>query len=235
VKIIPVIDLKDGVVVHARQGERDYYQPMRSSLCWSSNIHDVIQAYLSLYAFDTFYIADLDALTGQDNHDALINEVLTAFPQTVFWVDKGYRVYSEAETYLANYRSVLGSESYCDDVVTELKAFDGRFVLSLDYKGDDGLGAQCLFDDAEFWPEDIVIMTLARVGGVSGPDFEKLKWFCQRYPNKNFIAAGGVRDINDLIELQNCGIQYALVASALHSGRLSAKNIADFEAKKYPA
>jgi hypothetical protein len=35
--------------------------------------------------------------------------------------------------------------------------------------------------------------------------------------------------------LQNGGINQALVASALHSGALSAADIADFQAKKYPA
>ena len=64
-KIIPVIDLKDGVVVHAQQGIRDLYQPINTALCQSSDIYQVIEAFLGVYDFDTFYIADLNAITHQ--------------------------------------------------------------------------------------------------------------------------------------------------------------------------
>jgi len=42
-KIIPVIDLKDGVVVHAKQGHREHYQPINTDLCKSSDIFQVIE------------------------------------------------------------------------------------------------------------------------------------------------------------------------------------------------
>ncbi|WP_394753022.1 HisA/HisF-related TIM barrel protein [Crenothrix sp.] len=227
-KIIPVIDLKNGVVVHAQQGQRDHYQPIQSSLCQSSNIYQVIRAFLSLYAFDVFYIADLDALTGQGDHDNTINAVLRCYPKIMFWVDQGYRLSSHRTNYLSNYMPVLGSESYCENTVMQLKNFKGSFVLSLDYKNNEMLGAKSLFNNSALWPNDIIIMTLDQVGNTKGPDFDKLRQFCQQYPDKNFIAAGGVRDAEDLISLQNGGINQALVASALHSGALSAADIADF-------
>ena len=71
-KIIPVIDLKDGVVVHAHQGMREQYQPIGSNLCQSSDIYRVIEAFLGVYDFDTIYIADLNAITHQGDHDRLI-------------------------------------------------------------------------------------------------------------------------------------------------------------------
>jgi phosphoribosylformimino-5-aminoimidazole carboxamide ribotide isomerase len=235
VKIIPVIDLKNGVVVHAQQGQRECYQPVQSSLCQSSNIDQVIRAFLSLYAFDTFYIADLDALTGQGGHDNTINVVLRCYPQIMFWVDQGYRPYSKRASHLKNYMPVLGSESYCEDTVAELNAFNGNFVLSLDYKDNQMLGAKSLFDNSALWPKDIIVMTLDHVGSTKGPNFEKLRGFAQRFPEKNFIAAGGVRSAQDLMTLQHMGVEQALVASALHSGQLSATDIVGFQAKKYPA
>lgn len=232
-KIIPVIDLKHGVVVHAQQGQRESYRPMQSPLCSSSDIYRVIDAFLALYAFDTIYIADLDALMKQGNHDVLIHDVLVAFPKITFWLDQGYRPYNCRPNYM-NSLPVLGSESYQDESLSEIGSFKGNFILSLDYKGDDALGAQRLFNDPALWPQDIIIMTLARVGSASGPDFKKLKRFCQRYPDKNFIAAGGVRGGDDLLALQTLGVTQALVASALHLGKLSADDIAVLQAKKYP-
>jgi phosphoribosylformimino-5-aminoimidazole carboxamide ribotide isomerase len=219
-KIIPVIDLKDGVVVHAQQGMREQYQPISTNLCQSSDIYQVIEAFLGVYDFDTIYIADLNAITLQGDHACLITDVLTSFPNIVFWIDKGYQRFNK---FPGNHLPVLGSE--CDKTVLELKAFDNHFILSLDYSVSEALGAKSLFSDPELWPETIIIMTLNRVGSNQGPDLDKLNEFYRQYPHKNFIAAGGIRNTADLLALKQVGVQQALIASALHSGAISRKDI----------
>lgn len=233
-EIIPVIDLKDGVVVHARQGRRDQYQPINTHLCRSSAIDSVIEAFLRLYNFSTFYIADLNAITRQGHHERLIDEVLSRFPELTFWVDSGYQTYDRHAQRLGNYIPVLGSESFRDETIGEIKAFGNNFVLSLDYSPTDALGAKSLFSRPDLWPDHIIIMTLARVGSHSGPDLDKLTRFCRQYPDKNFIAAGGIRNKQDLMDLSGIGIEQALVASALHSGDLNTDDIKNLQAKKYP-
>ena len=225
-KIIPVIDLKDGLVVHAQQGKRELYQPINTDLCRSADIYHVIQAFMGIYDFDTIYIADLNAITGQGDHDHLISEVLTRFPKITFWIDKGYQPYDDSLRHPKNYLPVLGSECYRDDNISEIKAFGNDFILSLDYSGSNALGAESLFSNQKFWPDNIIIMTLERVGSNFGPDLYKLEEFCRQYPNKNFIAAGGIRNILDLMALSEIGIHQALVASALHSGNIGAEDIA---------
>jgi phosphoribosylformimino-5-aminoimidazole carboxamide ribotide isomerase len=91
-KIIPVIDFKRWCW-YARQGKREHYQPINTDLCRSADIYNVIQAFMGIYDFDTVYIADLNAITGQGNHDRLISDVLTRFPKKIFWIDKGYQAY----------------------------------------------------------------------------------------------------------------------------------------------
>ena len=221
-KIIPVIDLKDGVVVHAQQGMREQYQPINTNLCQSSDIYQVIEAFLGVYDFDTIYIADLNAITHQGDHDCLITDVLTSFPHILFWIDRGYQRFKK---YPGNYLPVLGSECYSDETVLELKAFNNHFILSLDYSISEALGAKSLFSDPDLWPETIIIMTLNRVGSNQGPDLDKLNWFCRQYPHKHFIAAGGIRNTADLQALKQVGVQQALIASALHSGAIRRKDI----------
>ena len=221
-KIIPVIDLKDGVVVHARQGLRDQYQPINTKLCQSSDIYQVIEAFLKFYTFDTIYIADLNAITHEGDHADLINEVLAFFPHIQFWVDKGYQ---RLKNYPHNYLPVLGSECYNDENVLELKAFNDRFILSLDYSMSGELGAKNLFSNPDLWPASIIIMTLSRVGSHQGPDLAKLNEFCKRYPDKLFIAAGGIRNIDDLYAIKRLGVKQALIASALHSGAITRVDI----------
>ncbi len=231
-KIIPVIDLKDGVVVHAQQGHRQNYQPVNTPLCKVSDVFQVIEAFLGIYAFDTFYIADLNAITNQGNNIHLLNNVLTHYPQINFWLDRGYQKYHQLTS--GNVLPVLGSESYQNEFVSEIQAYQNNFILSLDYLKSAALGASSLFSNPNFWPKNIIIMTLDRVGSNSGPDFVKLSEYCQQYPDKNFIAAGGIRHNQDLLSLSEVGIRQALVASALHSGALKAEDISKIQAKKYP-
>jgi phosphoribosylformimino-5-aminoimidazole carboxamide ribotide isomerase len=221
-KIIPVIDLKDGVVVHAQQGMRDQYQPISTNLCQSSDVCQVIKAFLGVYDFDTIYIADLNAITHQGDHDRLITGVLTSFPNILFWIDRGYQPFKK---YPNNHLPVLGSESYSDDNLIELKTFNNHFILSLDYSISEALGAKSLFSDPDLWPETIIIMTLKRVGSNQGPDLDKLNRFCSQYPHKHFVAAGGIRNIADLQALKEVGIQQVLIASSLHSRAIGQKEI----------
>jgi phosphoribosylformimino-5-aminoimidazole carboxamide ribotide isomerase len=224
-KIIPVLDLKNTVVVHAKQGNREHYQPIQSNLCRSSDIFHVIDAFLGLYDFKTFYIADLNAIIGQGHHEALLSQVFAAYPDKAFWLDAGYRQYPGQVAYADNFWPVVGSESYREDALCGLEQLDKRFILSLDYSAQGILGAASLFANAGLWPETVIIMTLTRVGSNLGPDFAKLASFVREYPQINFVAAGGIRGIADLLALQQLGIKEALVASCLHSGALAREDI----------
>ncbi len=226
-KIIPVIDLKDGDVVHAQQGNRKQYQPINTNLCKSSDIFQVIEAFLGVFQFETFYIADLNAITDQGNHSHLITDVLTRFPQITFWIDRGYQTYDQGTQHPDNALPVLGSESYENESISELKAYKNNFILSLDYSSSTALGGTNLFSDPIFWPKNIIIMTLERVGSNHGPDMGKLTEFYRHHSDKNFIAAGGIRNKQDLMTLSKAGIHQALVASALHSGAIKTKDITE--------
>lgn len=232
--IIPVLDLKNGVVVHAKHGNREHYQPICSKLCPSADVFSVIEAFLSLADFTAFYIADLDAITGQGHHDALIANVVNAFPSRQFWVDKGYQQAANI-AHLANYLPVLGSESFDNANIGELGQFAQRFVLSLDYSANGKMGATRLFNEPDFWPQHIIIMTLAQVGSGKGPDLAKLRHYVQNYPGHHFIAAGGIRHIDDLQALSSLGIKHALLASALHSGAIGKAELEYFRQKNTPA
>ena len=80
-EIIPVIDLKGGLVVHARMGRRELYRPIRTPLARTSHPVDVVGGIMSIYPFATLYIADLDAIEGHENNHATILQVKQAFPQ----------------------------------------------------------------------------------------------------------------------------------------------------------
>ena len=71
-RLIPVMDLKDGLVVHAVRGERQRYQPVKSVLCPTAQPLDVALAFRDQLGLSELYIADLDAIQGSGDHRSLI-------------------------------------------------------------------------------------------------------------------------------------------------------------------
>jgi uncharacterized protein related to proFAR isomerase len=95
------------------------------------------------------------------------------------------------------------------------------FVLSLDYRGGRLLGNPEIERRIELWPNRLILMTLDRVGTGGGPDIDSLRRLRERAASRAVFAAGGVRSEADIIALEEAGIAGALVATALHDGRLS--------------
>jgi phosphoribosylformimino-5-aminoimidazole carboxamide ribotide isomerase len=224
-QIIPVIDIQDGQVVHAKEGHREHYQPIRSPLCSDSKPLAVLNSFLALFPFSTIYLADLNSITSQGHNDALITDMVASYPEVTFWVDRGYREENFTINRPSNLIPVTGSESLHREQLDHLTSDTRPFVLSLDFLDSAGLGPEELFCHSEYWPENIIIMTLARVGSNSGPDFLKLNHYQNRYPGFNFIAAGGIRDRWDLERLKSSGFKQALVASALHTNKIACEDI----------
>ncbi|MDP2177045.1 HisA/HisF-related TIM barrel protein [Methylicorpusculum sp.] len=224
-QIIPVIDLKDGCVVAAKYGQREHYQPIKSGLSTSHEAKSIIEALLKLHPFNLFYLADLDAITGNGSHQKEIKDILRSFPHIIFWIDQGYKHFEKLYSEFKNAIAVIGSESLEESDLAHLMLINDSYVLSLDHAKDKKLGAATVFEDIRFWPETIIIMNLYKVGSFEGPDFKMLKQFKTHYPDKQFVAAGGIRNQADLIALKKLDIHQALVASALHSGAIGKKEL----------
>lgn len=230
--IIPVLDLRGGVVVRARMGERHRYQPIVSPLSPTSDAADVVKGFLSVHPFTTFYLADLDAIEGTGGNDRVLQRLRAEFPALTLWVDNGVADLTSAARWLAADAGhlVVGSESQKDiALVRHLAGQDcmekDRVVLSLDFRGDAFRGPPALLDEVAAWPQRLIVMTLARVGSGAGPDVDRLGAIRDRARDREIYAAGGVRDGTDLAALRRAGIAGALVATSLHDGRLRSSDI----------
>jgi phosphoribosylformimino-5-aminoimidazole carboxamide ribotide isomerase len=227
-EVIPVIDLKDGVVVHARLGLRSEYAPIKTPLSLTSRPNDVARGLLSIFPFRKFYVADLDAIEHKGDNNAALRQLGADYPDLVFWVDAGIADAHDAERWLeAGFgHLVLGSETQRDSELVRYLCRNERTILSLDFRGDAFLGPVSLLNDANTWPAKIIVMTLARVGSASGPDMNRLTTIKSRVLNRQVYAAGGVRDANDLALLARAEISGALIATSLHNGKLTGAQIA---------
>jgi len=155
----------------------------------------------------------------------LLARLNAAFPQLKLWVDNGLDAGAARAWLDGGSHLVLGSEAQRDAApVAGLKS-DPRVILSLDFRGDTFIGPQALLDTPEIWPQRIIVMTLARVGSGAGPDLDRLAAVRRLCGDRLVYAAGGVRHVDDLAALNRCGVAGALVASALHDGRLTRAEI----------
>jgi len=227
-EIIPVIDLLDGQVVHARRGDRQHYQPIQSSLCNGSEPLTILQALLELYPFDQLYIADLNAIQKRNNHLQIIADIKTRYPHLQIWLDAGISDVNDLSAWSGiNLNWVIGSESLrkLDDYLSLKKLCGENHVLSLDLTVQGYQGPSELIKKSTYWPDKVIAMTLSQVGSDSGADNQILAQLINRSSGQKIYAAGGVRHRMDIQQLKEMGAGGALIASALHNQQITSAEL----------
>jgi phosphoribosylformimino-5-aminoimidazole carboxamide ribotide isomerase len=236
-RIIPVIDVLGGIVVHAVKGRRKEYQPLKSVLCASTDPVDVAAALKSL-GFSELYVADLDAIMrGQANFAVFRN--IADKTGLELMVDAGISDLKKAESVLESHVSkvIIGTEALpsVSLVAEAVKLFGSeRVVVSLDLMGDrviSGFELGALKDPSallrmfqEVGVSQVIVLDLARVGSGEGVNLPFLKEVLRNIVAKVFVG-GGVRDVKDLVDLKDLGVFGVLLATALHSGKISPEGL----------
>ena len=227
--VIPALDLMDGNVVHAKAGPRAEYRPLASPFGQAGDPGAVARGLLAATGSSVLYIADLDAITGSGSNFDLVRGLGYALPDVAIWVDAGFSGVGDCAFWLPlGATLVIGSEGVktAGDWLEIKQAFGESVVLSLDFDAEGPRGPGALFADVDLWPDRVIAMNLARVGASQGPDIDGLAALIGRGEGRAVFAAGGVRNGNDLAALAAAGASGALVATSLHSGALTQKEIA---------
>jgi HisA/HisF family protein len=234
-KLIPVIDLRQGYAVHARLGRRELYRPLNSRLCSAGDPLQLLANLLALFPFDTVYIADLDAILCSGNNLSVLRSLSRRFPDIAFWVDSGISDPAALSLWLEQDlgRAVLGSESLVDLALPDFaRTLDPAHapILSLDFREATFLGPPALLERPDRWPENVIVMPLTKVGSQAGPDLQHFERLRQIGPRSRLFAAGGVRDAPDLARLESAGAAGVLLATALHEACLTPQDLARYGA-----
>jgi phosphoribosylformimino-5-aminoimidazole carboxamide ribotide isomerase len=247
VQVIPVIDLMHAQVVRGVGGRRDEYRPIQSLLAADAEPRTVARA-LAAAGFRDTYVADLDAIRGAPPAWSIYEELMRSGLE--LWVDAGLSTAQQARAML-EFQSegqsltaiVAGLESLeGPDALAEMCAMAGpeRLIFSLDLKlgaplvGSpvwQGLTARQIANVAlRVGVRRMIVLDLACVGMGQGVGTERL---CRDLrcldSDLQIIAGGGVRGLSDLRSLQQSGCDAALVASALHDGRISPRECIEFQ------
>jgi phosphoribosylformimino-5-aminoimidazole carboxamide ribotide isomerase len=236
-KIIPVMDILNGVVVHAVRGKRSEYQPLRSVLCDSPNPLDLASTFKAL-GFEELYAADLDAIMGGCPNFSILKKVVGTIGIRLM-VDAGVTDLKRAKELVKSGVSkvILGTETLpsINFVETAIKSLGKEsVVVSLDLKagkvisgfelGKFGNPLSLLQEFKRMRANQIIVLDLDRVGSGEGVNMPFLKDVKRNFEGKVFVG-GGIQNIKDLVELRRMGVFGVLIATALHSGRISVEEL----------
>ncbi len=246
-RVIPVIDLMRGQVVRGIAGRRSEYRPVESQLASGSDPAEIGLAFVRM-GMPCVYVADLDAIGSDvdraepawDCYRALLDVGVD------LWVDAGLRDERAAEQ-LARFEHrgrgiggvVAGLETLGDPATLE-RLLDvigaARLVFSLDlrngqllansdaWRGHSALECGQLAVSAGV--RRMIVLDVAAVGVDAGVPTLGLCGALRRLaPSLEIVSGGGVRSTDDLMLLANAGCDGALVASALHDGRITADDL----------
>ena len=237
-RIIGVIDLKDGQAVHARGGRREAYTAVSGAAGTVVNGDAVALArvYRDTFRLSEIYIADLNAIASGAPHD----DVITRLSQlgVTLLVDAGIATRDDGQRVV---------QAGADIVVVGLETLDsfdalrgicrGGYDVSFSLDLRDGVPMHRGAVRAGTSPEEIArlavdagasaifVLDVARVGAAAGPDLQMLRRIRTAVHGSAVLAAGGVRGGDDLRQLADIGCQGALVATALHDGRLTRSDV----------
>ena len=212
--ILLAIDMMGGFVVQGQSGNRTSYRP----LDWGLTPDAEPAAYLAAMKPVYGYVADLDGVegTGTDNETGvqICCDVLKKS-----YVNRGRRAYSvNEEERNAGIFPVISTETGGKD----LPKYHGG-ALTVDLKADrvypTGESPESFLKTAGTWDYDVcIIINLGSVGTERGlPDY--LTDMRCAYEGTLFYG-GGLASVADLSEVADAGYDGALVATAVHRGKI---------------
>lgn len=234
-KILPVLDLMDGVVVHGIAGNRTSYRPIKSDLTTDTTPLGVATALHDAYGFKEFYLADLDGIQSRRIDVRAYSNLKEAGFRII--VDAGVRQIHEASNLIdsgVDAVIVALETNPSGQIFDELLNYFGpeRVVFSLDLKQGKPMGkidAWNVSDPITLAVSAInrgvrrmIVLDLDAVGSETGPlTIDLCRSIRESSSDIEIITGGGIRDDQDLRQLEDAGVDSVLMATALHNGSIA--------------
>ena len=247
-RVIPVIDVKGGVVVHAAAGKRESYRPIESKLVASRQPIEIARVLLEKSDAEVIYLADLDSLVDDvaPNGD-MIRAVGSLGSQ--LWLDAAWSKHldylHELKEEPIDLRPIFSLEKTSSlselehafdfarknvEPVFSLDLFAGQlFAQSAELRQMQPLEIVAIVCAIGF--RDLIVLEIANVGSGRGPALmELIREIAKRFPEMRITSGGGIRSVKDLLCLQSAGCASALVSTALHQGTIASCDLAQLSA-----
>lgn len=222
--IIPVLDIKDGIAVSGKSGNRKTYQPLQTVFCPSSDPVEIAGSLRSAGAAE-MYIADLDAIEKRGSNLDIVGEVNQIIP---VMLDCGASdLGSVTDALNVADKVIVATETLkgLEDLYEIFSRFDGeQIVISIDVLHNKVLSKYMELDFSilranlvKLQPSQIILLDISNVGTEGGVNWDLLDEFAGL--ESSFILGGGITE-EDMDELDKRGVAEVLVGTALHNGQI---------------
>ncbi|MHA1272415.1 MAG: HisA/HisF-related TIM barrel protein [Promethearchaeota archaeon] len=243
-RIIPVIDIKNSIVVHAIKGERAKYCPLKSQLISTHDPLELALFFKNQMGFSELYIADLDGIINKKPNIKIISKILNN-SNIKLMLDPGISEIKDFSIYLnLNLNKIiLGIETIknlkiIENALDELS--NSKIIISIDmYKGiilskSDIISKlnpiDLVRDLNEIGVNEIILLDLFRVGQKCG-GIPQLFLKIRDNFNGDILIGGGIKNIQDIELIYRNNFSGVLIATALHDGSINKNDIIQFKAR----
>ena len=237
-KIIPVLDLLDGLIVHAVKGVRKNYKPLESYLFNSPDLNSIINILYKKYKFDEFYVADLNAIMNREPNYDLISNIIKN-PSISILIDLGVKKLEDTIKFsslgiknlilgletLENRETILKSiqlelfkkvyisvDMYSEKIITSIKEYQQSSISDI------------IKDLSDLGVSKIILLDLRRVGSKEGGIPLLYKEIRRIFEGEIFVG-GGIKDLDNILEYHHFGFSGVLIGTALYDGTINMEEI----------
>lgn len=222
--IIPVLDIKDGLAVSGKSGNRKEYQPLKTVFHSSSDPLKISKS-LKKEGASKVYIADLDAIEGIGSNLDMVGEINRFLPVMLDCGASDLDSVSEALQVADNVIVATETLRKLEDldeiffkvnreqVTISIDVLNNKILskhLELDFK----ILRDCL---EKLKPSMVILLDISNVGTESGINWQLMDYFDGL--ESSLILGGGITR-EDLSKLSIYGVDNVLVGTALHHGKI---------------
>lgn len=233
-QVIPAIDIIDGKCVRLTEG--DYSQKK----IYNENPLEVAKAFEDV-GLMRLHLVDLDgAKAGAVKNWNVLEQIAT---KTSLEIDFGGGIKTKKDLEIvfdsgAHY-ATIGSLAVKDPETFEswLQEFGAeKFLLGADVKAEKiAIGGWLetteinIIDFIQQYVEkgiqQLFCTDVSKDGRLEGPSIELYQKILNHFPSLNFIASGGVADIQDVIALKEIGCSGVIIGKAIYENRITLKEL----------
>jgi HisA/HisF family protein len=235
-QVIPVIDLRGGLAVHAIAGARSNYRPVNAAGVTNGDLQQLAQ-FFGARMPTAIYVADLDAIEGSTIQlDGW--ELISRFSQCPLWIDSGIQ---DEESVAERFEQVQERQIDCTFVLSSETLSSAtsighirqvvsseKLILSLDRKNGVPLSKKAPLREVDLLLaaeaagiNRVIALELASVGvGRSNAFLDSWTALTSEFSRFHWYLGGGIRGAADLEEAERRGFCGVLAATAILQGSL---------------
>lgn len=221
-RLIPVLDIRNGEAVAGKSGKRAGYKPLVTIFASSSDPAEIAEKI----PLRDLYVADLNGIMEGSPDFRLLKE-LSLLKKLM--VDAGVRNYTDVEKISGlNVDVIIGTETLGSTGTLQkaLERFKERIIVSIDIKNDKVISSYLPENPTETFnylralgARRFIFLDISSVGTLRGFRFDFLKGLKIGTVGSDIeILVGGGIVQGDLARLEKLGASGALVGTALHRG-----------------